>query len=547
MKKLLTILMAAAMLFCAALPVMAAEEDASLTGSVASGNWEVADGTYVTGTESENNAYLFNDKMEAGKITVTIDRTNATKSGHDGIMFCISEGVDKFWEREVDSYYFMFIEGGNGKIGLAKSGDGYGGWKTSDFPDRYVIPEEDKTGVYTLTAEWDGTGTINAYLNGEKVFTWKDNMPMGGTRYGIRAASKGVKITDVTAEPAEVAEGAVRNGQANAIPGTATVDGVIDDAWAKAPVYTMSNEVSNDCRGDAATRKDSSSVQFRMMYSGNKVYLLVEVEDDVWTTGDQSTNWRNDSLMIFVSENGTGRGTNNENRYCMVAFLENHDENNAGCTGFFTRNNNGTNTKAKEHAVVKDGTKAVMELSFELNGETPVEGGHFAMDLQYNDQDLDPATAENQSRTIVWAWSCSDPQGPNTIKSGAKGWGDVWFVAEPECEHKGGEATCTKQAVCTECGEAYGDVDLNKHGETELKDAKEATETEPGYTGDKVCKDCGNTLERGREIPATGVVNPPVSEEKPPKTGDSAVWLSALAVLAVAGAVVVTRRRKVSE
>ncbi|MBQ7354875.1 MAG: hypothetical protein IJW62_05075, partial [Clostridia bacterium] len=434
MKKILTFLLTAAMLVgTMATAVFAADPevpvaksgDKTLTGVTASGEWTVTEDAVTSGTSSDKNAFLFtNDKMDAGKITVTIDRTNASASGHDGIMFCVSEGANKFWESEVDSYYFLFVESGNGKVGIVKCGNGYGNWKADAFPTRYEIPADQQTGVYTLSAEWDGTGTINCYLNGELIMTKEDKMPLCGPRFGLRAASKGVQFTDISIEKAEPAEGALHNGQANAIPGSAIVDGVIEDAWAKAPVYTMSNEVTNDCRGDEATRKDSSTVKFRMMYSENKVYMLVEVEDDAWTTGS-GTNWRNDSLMIFVSENGTGRGSNSENRYCMVAFLENYDSNNAGCTGFFTRNNNGTNTKAKEHAVVKDGTKAIMELSFELNGETPVEGGHFAMDLQYNDQDLDPATAAEQSRTIVWAWSCSDPQGPNVIKSGAKGWGDV--------------------------------------------------------------------------------------------------------------------------
>ncbi len=537
MKKLLTTLLAAAMLITAAIPVFAAEADPTvpaaksgdktLTGVTASGEWTVTDDA-VTTNKTNSNFVFTNDKMEAGKITVTIDRTSASSSGHDGIIFCASGDTNTFWEQEINSYYFMFVEGGNGKIGLAKSGKVYGGWKTSDFPNRYEIPAEDQTGVYELTAEWDCSGTIKAYLNGEEVFTWNDPDPLPGSRYGLRAASVGVSFKDIEAEAGEVAEGAIRNGNANAIPGTITVDGVIDDAWADAPVYTMENEVSDDSRGDAATKKDSSTVQFRMMYSDTKVYMLVEVEDDAWTTGS-NTNWRNDSLMIFVSENDMNRGTNNENRYCMVAFLENYEESKAAYTGFFTRSNNGTNDKAKEHAVVKDGNKAVMELSFELNNETPVEGGMIAMDLQYNDQDQDPATAPEQSRTIVWSWSCSANNGPNNTRDGVKGWGNVWFVAEPACTH----------------------------AETELKDAKEATATEDGYTGDKVCKKCGETVEKGEVIPANGTVNPnpnpnpgTTPDPKPetsPKTGDAALAVSALALVALAGAVVIARRRKVTE
>ena len=44
------------------------------------------------------------------------------------------------------------------------------------------------------------------------------------------------------------------------------------------------------------------------------------------------------------------------------------------------------------------------------------------------------------------------------------------------------------------------------HGESEVKGAKEATCTEDGYTGDKVCKVCGEILERGTVIEKLGHV-----------------------------------------
>ena len=44
------------------------------------------------------------------------------------------------------------------------------------------------------------------------------------------------------------------------------------------------------------------------------------------------------------------------------------------------------------------------------------------------------------------------------------------------------------------------------HGEAEVKGAKEATCTEDGYTGDKVCKVCGEILERGTVIEKIGHV-----------------------------------------
>ena len=73
------------------------------------------------------------------------------------------------------------------------------------------------------------------------------------------------------------------------------------------------------------------------------------------------------------------------------------------------------------------------------------------------------------------------------------------------------EATCTEAGysgdqVCKWCGETL------KNGEevpalghkTEVKDAKAATCTEVGYTGDEVCTVCGETVKKGTEIPALG-------------------------------------------
>ena len=71
--------------------------------------------------------------------------------------------------------------------------------------------------------------------------------------------------------------------------------------------------------------------------------------------------------------------------------------------------------------------------------------------------------------------------------------------------HTGGTATCVSAAVCTVCGQAYGTVDANNHvGGTELRNAKKATCTEDGHTGDIYCKGCGVKLQSGTAIKATG-------------------------------------------
>ncbi|MBQ7871356.1 MAG: S-layer homology domain-containing protein, partial [Oscillospiraceae bacterium] len=43
-----------------------------------------------------------------------------------------------------------------------------------------------------------------------------------------------------------------------------------------------------------------------------------------------------------------------------------------------------------------------------------------------------------------------------------------------------------------------------EHANTEIRDAREATCTEDGYTGDTYCTDCGELIAKGEVIPATG-------------------------------------------
>lgn len=94
----------------------------------------------------------------------------------------------------------------------------------------------------------------------------------------------------------------------------------------------------------------------------------------------------------------------------------------------------------------------------------------------------------------------------------------VVVLVEATCQHKG--LSVLQCSVCKEylVAHAYQDVTIYQtadNGEipaytvekakhtaaAELKGAKEATCTEVGYTGDKVCKWCGIVMEKGKEIP----------------------------------------------
>ena len=68
----------------------------------------------------------------------------------------------------------------------------------------------------------------------------------------------------------------------------------------------------------------------------------------------------------------------------------------------------------------------------------------------------------------------------------------------------GTSATCVSKAVCSVCGETFGEVDASNHVHTTVKNLKEATCTQTGYTGDTYCADCNKLLGMGKELAALG-------------------------------------------
>ncbi len=76
-------------------------------------------------------------------------------------------------------------------------------------------------------------------------------------------------------------------------------------------------------------------------------------------------------------------------------------------------------------------------------------------------------------------------------------------------EHGGGEATCVSKAICSGCGDEYGDLDPNNHKNTvALEDtAVAATCGKAGKEADTYCNDCEKTVATGAEISATGEHN----------------------------------------
>lgn len=79
-------------------------------------------------------------------------------------------------------------------------------------------------------------------------------------------------------------------------------------------------------------------------------------------------------------------------------------------------------------------------------------------------------------------------------------------LLEATCQHRGMTirvcATCGKEQPDEKTGEVIKITDMVAHTASDkLANVKEATCTEVGYTGDKVCKFCNTVMEEGKEIP----------------------------------------------
>ncbi len=115
--------------------------------------------------------------------------------------------------------------------------------------------------------------------------------------------------------------------------------------------------------------------------------------------------------------------------------------------------------------------------------------------------------------TAVWAAAQTKDE---AIPALGHDWADATCTTPKTCKickvtegnalgHKGGTANCHTKAVCEVCKEKYGEFDgANHDGGTEIKNAKDATCTEKGYTGDTYCKGCNAKLTDGKDIPALG-------------------------------------------
>lgn len=177
--------------------------------------------------------------------------------------------------------------------------------------------------------------------------------------------------------------------------------------------------------------------------------------------------------------------------------------------------------------------------------------------------EVNDCTFENVKENV----SCYDDEAAATVKEGDTV--TVITTAHQAVMTPAKEATCTGSGnyaywYCADCDTYFSDEALTQettpeemviapkgHGATEVVNAKEATCTQEGYTGDTICSVCKTVLEEGEVIPKTehnfvnGVCTACGTEEggtvvPPQEEGDfSTALLAVIAVVLLGGAVAV--------
>lgn len=118
------------------------------------------------------------------------------------------------------------------------------------------------------------------------------------------------------------------------------------------------------------------------------------------------------------------------------------------------------------------------------------------------------ATCDHTGVKTYTCKTCGDTR-TETIAMLEHTWDEGQVTTKPSCTEKGIRTYTCKVCKATKTE----DIEATGH-DYKVKDHKDATCTETGYTGDTYCKDCDTKLSDGKEIPATGHQNKEVRDKK---------------------------------
>ncbi len=227
--------------------------------------------------------------------------------------------------------------------------------------------------------------------------------------------------------------------------GTITVDGTIDDAWDSADWEMIENGNQNATTG-----------QFKVMHDGTYLYFLGQYTD---TTGLDINKNENFRVGIHYDYCSTIRA-----KHCETyeLYIMNREMKLAWAT-YANKGIEIGEDKDINYAVSENGDTLTWEARFKMPHE--IENGTVGFEVMLEDYTGEGLWISAPRR---WNTYANYPDEPGTLN----------FMVK--CVHTGGTATCTEKAICTECGDPYGEL-LAHTGGSATCIAK------------AICTECGNS------------------------------------------------------
>lgn len=196
--------------------------------------------------------------------------------------FIYSEGTGRGWISQKRIEHTHYRNEDWNKYRIVAKGNRVQTWINGQSVENWEIPEVEPTKGFI--------GLQVHGLHGEK-------KKMGP----FKVQWRNIFIKELDAAGAEdkanVKEG-LRVGEA--IHGTPTIDGKIDDIWKKAPVLMVNRDV--DLENSLSGEQKMSTATVRCLWDDSHLYCLAEVKDDKVAT-DSFDDWAQDSVEFFVDGN----------------------------------------------------------------------------------------------------------------------------------------------------------------------------------------------------------------------------------------------------
>ncbi|MBO2943392.1 S-layer homology domain-containing protein [Paenibacillus sp. F411] len=185
--------------------------------------------------------------------------------------------------------------------------------------------------------------------------------------------------------------------KAQAIMGTAAIDGLIDSAWEKAPMI----------KSDQLRLGNSSNTGFfRMMWDQKYLYILAQVPVNGSLNAESSDLWNRDSVEVFLDHDNSKSPTYDDNDRHIIMDYKNQIQ------AFDVLGTAGMDSAA---SLLNNGYVAEVKIPFT---DTPRIGDILGMDVQVN------STNGSPSRQSISGWSGTQNQSDQTPSV----WGELELI-----------------------------------------------------------------------------------------------------------------------